>query len=204
MYRKNPRAFTLIELLVVVAIIALLVGILMPVTNAAREKARRMKCASQLRELAMATKLYSSENEFRLPVSYQESPSNLVWTQQIQDYLDEENLTEVASSRMIFFCPTAFKEHKGDYVIRHGSYGMNSNLSYISSAAVTKPAATILYADGHWNSGSRWWYAEISDSAGTRPDLIHNNKANAVFVDGHVDMITQDQLDSNLYWSAYQ
>src|SRR5690606_7460823 len=47
-------AFTLIELLVVIAIIAILVALLLPAVQAAREAARRSKCASNLKNLALA------------------------------------------------------------------------------------------------------------------------------------------------------
>jgi len=55
-------AFTLVELLVVVAVIALLVAILIPAVNAAREHARRNQCLTQQRTLAIAMITYAKEN----------------------------------------------------------------------------------------------------------------------------------------------
>jgi prepilin-type N-terminal cleavage/methylation domain-containing protein len=52
------KAFTLIELLVVIAIIAILGAILFPVFAQAREKARQTTCASNLRQIALATQMY--------------------------------------------------------------------------------------------------------------------------------------------------
>jgi prepilin-type N-terminal cleavage/methylation domain-containing protein/prepilin-type processing-associated H-X9-DG protein len=49
------RAFTLVELLVVIAIIGILVGLLLPAVQAARESARRTQCASQMRQLGVAS-----------------------------------------------------------------------------------------------------------------------------------------------------
>jgi prepilin-type N-terminal cleavage/methylation domain-containing protein len=58
---RRPRAFTLIELLVVVGIIAILIGILVPVVSRVRESGRRTLCASQLRQIGIGLHRYFND-----------------------------------------------------------------------------------------------------------------------------------------------
>src|SRR5205823_2329763 len=60
--RRPSDGFTLVELLVVVAIIAILIGVLLPVLGRAREHARRIQCANNLRQLAAAFVTYGNMN----------------------------------------------------------------------------------------------------------------------------------------------
>jgi prepilin-type N-terminal cleavage/methylation domain-containing protein/prepilin-type processing-associated H-X9-DG protein len=106
---SSRRAFTLVELLVVIAIIGVLVALLLPAVQAAREAARRMRCGNNIKQIALACHNYESSFttlppggivNFRAGVTVTESnfcvsgDANTLapWTVLILPYLEEGNL----------------------------------------------------------------------------------------------------------------
>jgi prepilin-type N-terminal cleavage/methylation domain-containing protein len=88
---KSRTGFTLIELLVVIAIISILVGLLMPAVQSARESANRIKCANNLKQIGLAMHLYHDQFQ-HLPPSRQSLREGPSWAWFILPQLEQENL----------------------------------------------------------------------------------------------------------------
>jgi prepilin-type N-terminal cleavage/methylation domain-containing protein len=92
----GQAGFTLVELLVVIAIIGVLVGLLLPAVQAAREAARRIQCANNLKQQGLALLQYLDANR-RFPPGTQQSPqaagfSKFLWSGQMLPYIEGSSL----------------------------------------------------------------------------------------------------------------
>lgn len=83
--------FTLVELLVVIAIIGVLVSLLLPAVQSAREASRRIKCQSNLRQWALAMHNFHDVNN-NLPYFTQVIPNRQTWAPFVMPYLEQGNL----------------------------------------------------------------------------------------------------------------
>ena len=109
--KKYKNAFTLMELLIVIGIIALLAGIIYPVIQRARSKARQIECLSNLKQLGMASLVYAQDFDGYLPPFVNEWPGINCMSHRdgtagwCEPLMLHEALTPYVKNKAVWFCP---------------------------------------------------------------------------------------------------
>jgi prepilin-type processing-associated H-X9-DG protein/prepilin-type N-terminal cleavage/methylation domain-containing protein len=138
----SRRAFTLVELLVVIAIIGVLVALLLPAVQAAREAARRTQCSSALRQNVLAVQMYNDAFNVIPPVNLPSVTVNgqslqTTWFAQI-NYNTNDVATDlgliapfIEKSKAVLKCPSSHPKIEKLYQSAAGGFAYNMNLGQV-------------------------------------------------------------------------
>ena len=195
------KGFTLIELLVVIAIIAILAAILFPVFARAREKARQASCSSNLKQIALASRMYESDYDEWLVPNHTGAQIDVgggvfrwhEWWILLQPYVKNYQMFACPSSSINIWNGVNYgKRGCSDNVL---SGEESSGFWWGKVADVRAPAETIEFADWGRGNGHRLcphWHAG-GTYVGYPHAYIHNDGANYAFYDGHVKWMKYQQ-----------
>ena len=222
MNRKKVYGFTLIELLVVVAIIAVLVAILLPALNAAREKTRGVLCQSNLKQIGIARNMYSMDNDGYF-LAWRSYPQQYTWWCYLLRYLSQPQIwvggINPPRSCKVLRCPVlrrpdqivGYKPEEfmgygySQYLSKDTYYPQWSGCEPYKVSQVQYPSKIVevgdnyALADGGVRPGPRTLYGGYHDLPYrfyflNNCGIVHSNRTNILWVDGHVTAETRDYL----------
>ena len=195
---RGRVGFTLIELLVVTAVIAILAALLLPALSRAKERARQIRCASNMRQISMATAIYVDEHEDTYPSQPEDGLVVKAMGGHGTNYYDI--LMPLLANAQVWLCPSTY-----DSPGRLMSYHMNGLIITargLKASLIRSPSATLLIGE----TGQRTRYDEAhlrpnhdGDPLYDRPQRNHRNGSNAAFADGHVQWHHDSQWTSNYF-----
>jgi prepilin-type processing-associated H-X9-DG protein len=144
------KGITVVELLIVIAVIAVLMSILVPISHTAREQTRALVCGSNLKQLSLALTTYAQVNE-TFPYGFDDSEYYMVWPPlrypgNIMYDLQgcwwftsvAGGLTDSPDPKTIFWCPSRNIQDMGSRInILCGNYGVNRTICKDSSRMIS-------------------------------------------------------------------
>jgi prepilin-type N-terminal cleavage/methylation domain-containing protein/prepilin-type processing-associated H-X9-DG protein len=174
--------FTLVELLVVMAIIALLVGILLPALGAARRAAQASVCLGNTRQLAIASLMYAQD--WKMFVGYTSGADR---KEMLYSYLHQGESNSDVAGKQVWNCPA------NTLSLTSAGYGFNTKLNWVRLDLIRQPIETVNVLDAGINDAkgpilSTHCYppSTLSTPSLGRPNPRHPGQSVQVaFVDGH-------------------
>ncbi|MCD4826085.1 MAG: type II secretion system GspH family protein [Phycisphaerae bacterium] len=201
----QSRGFTLIELLVVIAIISLLVSILLPSLNRAKNLTRRVTCASNLKHIGLSWRIYWNEHKNHIPARVTSDVSWFAWGGFDTGSLcsgaptpESRTLSPYIENNNLYKCPDDDKN--GAIHTSHSPVWEKWGTSYVLNQPMTRdrtdnlfdipePGQTILLGDTTVYISHYGWAGHYG------PFSWHSNNdwlSNVLFADLHVDYILID------------
>ncbi len=184
---SHNRGFTLVELLVVIAIIGVLVALLLPAIQAAREAARRMSCQNNLKQIGLAMLNYESANKVLPPGTTANTPKDrngLSWHADILPYAEFSSLGSEITARIKRETVVSTSGRGGPRPEAPDVYDLDSvglgfrepgeiEFSKVSISVYKCPSDAVRYDDLKLVQGDQWEstnYSGIAGSAFARND----------------------------------